>query len=95
MFDVKEVKPRRDLWGAVFMAVCSLFQICVGIAFAISGHISLGATLIIESFKDGISFKIALGEQFNWNEYFTNKGITAAITLITLGAEKLLDKLSI
>lgn len=95
-FDVKEVKPRRNIWGAVFMAVSSIFQVCVGIAFAIGGNISLGATLLIEGFKDGISsFKIAMGEHFNWNEYFTNKGMTIVITLVTIGAEKLLNKLSI
>jgi hypothetical protein len=95
IFEVEEVKPPKDWFGAVFRGVCGIAQIVLGIAASMSGNIAAGASLIIGGVKDCFhAVQIALGkEDFDLKQYFTEKGIQLLAYIIARGASKLLDKL--
>jgi hypothetical protein len=95
IFEVEEVKPPKDWFGAVFRGICGIAQIVLGIAASMSGNIAAGASLIIGGVKDCFhAVQIALGkEDFDLKQYFTEKGIQLLAYIIAKGASKLLDKL--
>src|SRR5690606_11626784 len=96
IFDVREVEPPVDTFAAIAVAVLGIAQIAIGLACISTGHIHLAATFIISGVSDAFkSIGIANGEKFKWNEYFTDKAITVAVAVISIGVEEMLAGLGI
>jgi hypothetical protein len=95
-YELKEAKLAID-WSSVAALAClGALQVAIGCACMMAGHVHLAATLIIEGCKDIYQAKlVANGMAFNWDAYVTQKAITAAITIGTMGAEHFLSKVGL
>jgi len=95
LFDVEEITPPDNVWGTVFMAIAGIVQIGIGVLCAMSGNVSMGASLIVDGFRDCLSASAAGKGDFDWKGYFTAKGINIAVQLCSIGSKGALNKLGV
>ena len=92
LYDVVEVEYPTDIWSAVATAVLGVIQIAVGVMFAAVLNVGFVVSLFMSGIGDVFkSMKIFSGEEANWSNYFTEKAIEIAVTLICVGVEKIVD----
>ena len=96
IFDVKEVKPPVDYFSAIAVGVLGVIQMALGVMAVCAGQFSFGLGLFSSGVGDiSKAFAIAGGAEFSWKDYVTEKAVTAAIIVVTMGVEVGLEKLGV
>ncbi|OZG32131.1 helicase-related protein [Rickettsia endosymbiont of Culicoides newsteadi] len=94
LFELDTVEPESSVFDGLLVAVLGVAQIFVGALCIVAGNYQWGVAFITEGLQDLYkSINAIQSGHFSWNNYWTEKGITLAVTLEMMGAENLAGKL--
>gem|GEM_PF-1984818 len=94
MYTLEERAPSTDWLSVIALGVLSVMQVVTGTLMSLGTFGTFGTTLIAEGIKDlWAAIKLAYnGGAFDWEGYFTDKGISTAMLILQVGGGALLDK---
>jgi preprotein translocase subunit SecA len=94
LFELDTVEPESSIFDGLLVAALGVAQIFVGALCVVAGNYKWGISFITEGLQDLYkSINAIQSGHFNWNNYWTEKGVTLAITLAMMGCENLAGKL--
>jgi hypothetical protein len=84
IFEVETYKPKKNWFGSVVVALCSIAQMAIGVFMTMSGNFSLGSKIFISGIMDAYKVGMALskGRALDLDEYLRGKALDYALIAV-------------